>query len=353
MARRSSSQSRPDKLRDAFAADLPTEQTALMAATQRPVAEAAFSEPTGPPAWKRLPSWTVLATGDKAAGTDVIRSQAERAGATITEIEGSHVIMISQPQAVTDVILARSRRSAAPGGTLVGQTAGSSTRQEDDCDKHADEQRGAESIVWTRQPDRGGGIERRVRRRRPRLMAPAVVLLHGWPYDIHSYERVTPLLAADGYRVIVPYLRGHGTTRFLSEGTVRNGEQAVLAVDAIALLDALGIKMAIVAGFDWGARSADIVAALWPERVSGLVSVSGYLIGSQEAGRLAPVAAGRAAMVVPVLLRHRTWPGRLREVPPASSPGSSGERRHRSGISMRRPSTAAQHRSIIRITSRS
>jgi pimeloyl-ACP methyl ester carboxylesterase len=95
----------PDKSRDAFAADLPAEQTALMAATQRPVAEAAFSELTGTPAWKRLPSWTVLATGDKAAGADVIRSQAERAGATITEVEGSHVIMISQPQAVTDVIL--------------------------------------------------------------------------------------------------------------------------------------------------------------------------------------------------------------------------------------------------------
>jgi pimeloyl-ACP methyl ester carboxylesterase len=95
-----------DKINDAFAADLPPEQTVLMAATQRPVAEAAFSEPTGPPAWKRLPSWTVLATADKAAGTDVIRSQAERAGATITEVAGSHVIMISQPQAVTDVILA-------------------------------------------------------------------------------------------------------------------------------------------------------------------------------------------------------------------------------------------------------
>jgi pimeloyl-ACP methyl ester carboxylesterase len=116
--------------------------------------------------------------------------------------------------------------------------------------------------------------------------APAVVLLHGWPYDIHSYEQVTPRLAADGYRVIVPYLRGYGTTRFLSEATVRNGEQAALAVDAIALLDALGIEMAIVAGFDWGARSADIVAAVWPERVTGLVSVSGYLIGSQEAGKL-------------------------------------------------------------------
>jgi pimeloyl-ACP methyl ester carboxylesterase len=95
----------PTKLHDAFAADLPTEQTALMAATQRPVAEAAFSEPSGPPAWKRLPSWTVLSTGDKAAGTDVIRSQAERAGATITEVEGSHVIMISRSEAVTDVIV--------------------------------------------------------------------------------------------------------------------------------------------------------------------------------------------------------------------------------------------------------
>jgi pimeloyl-ACP methyl ester carboxylesterase len=95
----------PDKIHEAFAADLPPEQTALMAATQRPVAEAAFSEPSGPPAWKRLPSWTVVATGDKAAGTDVIRAQAERAGATITEVEGSHVIMISQPQAVTDVIV--------------------------------------------------------------------------------------------------------------------------------------------------------------------------------------------------------------------------------------------------------
>jgi pimeloyl-ACP methyl ester carboxylesterase len=95
----------PDKIHEAFAADLPAEQTALMAATQRPVAEAAFSEPSGPPAWKRLPSWTVVATGDKAAGTDVIRSQAERAGAAITEVEGSHVIMISQPQAVTEVIV--------------------------------------------------------------------------------------------------------------------------------------------------------------------------------------------------------------------------------------------------------
>jgi pimeloyl-ACP methyl ester carboxylesterase len=115
---------------------------------------------------------------------------------------------------------------------------------------------------------------------------PAVILLHGWPYDIHSYVDVAPLLAAEGYKVIVPYLRGYGTTRFLSDETLRNGEQAALALDAVSLMDALGIDTAIVAGFDWGARTADIVAALWPERCRGIVSVSGYLIGSQEAGRL-------------------------------------------------------------------
>ena len=115
---------------------------------------------------------------------------------------------------------------------------------------------------------------------------PAVVLLHGWPYDIHSYADVVPLLTAARHRVIVPYLRGFGTTRFLSGETVRNGEQAALALDTIALMDALGIETAVVAGFDWGARSADIVAALWPDRCRGLVSVSGYLIGSQAAGKL-------------------------------------------------------------------
>jgi len=114
----------------------------------------------------------------------------------------------------------------------------------------------------------------------------AVILLHGWPYDIHSYVDVAQLLAGQGYRVIVPHLRGYGTTRFLSEQTVRNGQQSVVAVDAIALMDALDIDRAIVAGFDWGARTADIVAALWPERCKGLVSVSGYLIGSQAVGKL-------------------------------------------------------------------
>ena len=112
---------------------------------------------------------------------------------------------------------------------------------------------------------------------------PAVILLHGWPYDIHSYADAAPMLASAGYRVIVPYLRGYGTTRFLSDNTVRNGQQAALAVDTIALMDALGLRRPIVAGFDWGARTADIVAALWPDRCKALVSVSGYLIGSQAA----------------------------------------------------------------------
>ena len=115
---------------------------------------------------------------------------------------------------------------------------------------------------------------------------PAVILLHGWPYDIHSYADVAPLLAAQGYRVIIPYLRGYGTTRFLAEDTFRNGQQSVLAVDAVALMDALGIEQAVLAGFDWGARTAGVVAALWPGRCRALVSVSGYLIGSQKAGQL-------------------------------------------------------------------
>ena len=112
---------------------------------------------------------------------------------------------------------------------------------------------------------------------------PAVLLLHGWPYDIHSFAEVTPVLAAAGYRVIVPFIRGYGTTRFLSADTVRNGQQAAVAADVTALMDALGIQAAILAGFDWGARSANVVAALWPDRCKALVSVSGYLIGSQGA----------------------------------------------------------------------
>jgi pimeloyl-ACP methyl ester carboxylesterase len=114
----------------------------------------------------------------------------------------------------------------------------------------------------------------------------AVLLLHGWPYDIHSFVEVAPLLASKGYRIIVPYLRGYGTTRFLSSDTFRNGQPAAVALDIVAFLDALRIQKPIIAGFDWGGRTADIIAALWPERCKGLVSVSGYLIGSQEAGKL-------------------------------------------------------------------
>ena len=114
----------------------------------------------------------------------------------------------------------------------------------------------------------------------------AVILLHGWPYDIHSYVDVAPMLAKAGHRVIVPYLRGYGTTRFLSSNTFRNGQQSVVAVDIIALMDALKISKAIIGGFDWGARTANIIAALWPERCKALVSVSGYLIGSQQAGKV-------------------------------------------------------------------
>jgi pimeloyl-ACP methyl ester carboxylesterase len=115
---------------------------------------------------------------------------------------------------------------------------------------------------------------------------PAVILLHGWPYDIYAFVDVAPLLAQAGYRVIVPYVRGYGTTRFLTSDAFRNGQPSALALDLIALMDALKIEKAVLAGFDWGARTADIVAALWPERVKALVSVSGYLIGSQQAGKM-------------------------------------------------------------------
>ncbi|MET7968589.1 alpha/beta hydrolase [Micromonospora sp. NPDC005305] len=114
---------------------------------------------------------------------------------------------------------------------------------------------------------------------------PVVLLLHGWPYDIHSFAEVVPRLTAAGHRVPVPHLRGYGTTRFRSDDTMRNGQPAALASDAVALMDALGVQKATLAGFDWGARTADIIAALWPERCQGLVSVSGYLIAGQESGR--------------------------------------------------------------------
>jgi pimeloyl-ACP methyl ester carboxylesterase len=115
---------------------------------------------------------------------------------------------------------------------------------------------------------------------------PPVILLHGWPYDIYSFVDVAPSLASAGYRVIIPYVRGYGATRFLSSETFRNGQPSALAVDTVAFIDALKIKQAILAGFDWGARTANIIAALWPERCKAMVSVSGYLIGSQESGKI-------------------------------------------------------------------
>jgi len=115
---------------------------------------------------------------------------------------------------------------------------------------------------------------------------PVVILLHGWPYDIYSFVDVAPLLASAGYRVIVPFVRGYGTTRFLSSGTFRNGQPSAVATDTIAFMDALKIEQPILAGFDWGARTANIIAALWPQRCKAMVSVSGYLIGSQESGKI-------------------------------------------------------------------
>src|SRR5262249_33325794 len=131
-----------------------------------------------------------------------------------------------------------------------------------------------------------------------------VILLHGWPYDMHSYVDVAPVLAAAGYRVIVPSLRGYGTTRFLATATPRNGQQAVLAVDILALLEALNIAQAILAGYDWGARTANIIAALWPERCQAMVSVSGSLDREPGHQQEAAAAQGRARLMVPMLFRH-------------------------------------------------
>ena len=144
---------------------------------------------------------------------------------------------------------------------------------------------------------------------------PAVILLHGWPYDIHSYVDVAPLLASAGYRVIVPYLRGYGTTRFLSSETVRNGQQSVVALDVIALMDALKIEKATIAGFDWGARTAEHHRGALARALQG-AGLRQRLSDRQPGSRQDAVAAeGRAAMVVPILFCHRTRPGRLRQIP--------------------------------------
>ena len=180
----------------------------------------------------------------------------------------------------------------------------------------------------------------------------AVILLHGWPYDIHSYVDVAPLLASAGYRVIVPYLRGYGTTRFLSDDTLRNGQQSVLAVDVIALMDALKIEKAIIAGFDWGARTADIVAALWPERCKALVSVSGYLIGNQKSGRF-HCRQRRSSNGGTSITSPRSADGLATTNTGTTSRSSFGGLLRRSGASTTPRSNAAQPPSTTPITSTS
>ena len=181
---------------------------------------------------------------------------------------------------------------------------------------------------------------------------PAVILLHGWPYDIHTYVDVAPLLAAAGYRVIVPHLRGYGTTRFLSAETFRNGQQSVFAVDIIALMDALRIEKAIIGGCDWGARTANILAALWPERCKAMVSVSGYLIGNREPTRCRcrrrPSSNGGTNITLP-----RNAAGPATTSTGMISRSSSGSSLRRNGTSTMPPSSAAPRPSTIRITSAS
>lgn len=169
---------------------------------------------------------------------------------------------------------------------------------------------------------------------------PVAILLHGWPYDIHAFVDVAPRLAAAGYRVIVPYLRGYGGTRFLSAITARNGQQGAVAQDIIALMDALGIRQAVLGAFDWGARTACIMAAIWPERVSGLVSVSGYLIGNPR-----PMPSPRRLLPNTPGGTSPTWPstGAATAMPPTPPPSTalSGSRPHPNGSLTMPPTSAA------------
>ena len=256
----------PALLREAFAADLPEEQTALMAATQRPIAAAAFSDASGPPAWKKLPSWAVVATGDKAAGADVVRSMAQRAGADIVEVEGSHVIMISQPQAVTDHILKAAR--------AVEQTPGDQHEPGDEASPFGalkQAEAGDLSVGYAEAGPADG---------------PAVLLLHGWPYDIHSFAEVTPVLASAGYRVIVPYLRGYGTTRFLfRDGTTERPASPPWRPTPSRSWTLSASERRSSAGSTGERGRPTSSPPCGPDRCRAMVSVSGYLIGSQAAGQ--------------------------------------------------------------------
>ena len=180
-----------------------------------------------------------------------------------------------------------------------------------------------------------------------------VILLHGWPYDIHSFVDVAPLLASAGYRVIVPYLRGYGTTRFLSNDTFRNGQPAAIAVDIITMMDALKIPKATVGGFDWGARTANIMAALWPERCAAMVSVSGYLIGSQAGGKTAIAGRRPSSNGGTNITSPQNEAVKVMTDTDTTSRSSFGSLHRRNGTSTTRRSIAARHRSTIQTTSQS
>ena len=175
--------------------------------------------------------------------------------------------------------------AAAQLGTLASANAQSSNAESDDTTAALPAQAGTHTSFPSLKQIDAGLLNIGYAEAGP-ANGQAVILLHGWPYDIHSYVDVAPILAAAGYRVIVPYLRGYGSTTFLSSETFRNGQQSVVALDIIALMDALKIDKAILGGFDWGARTVDIIAVLWPERCKAIVSVSGYLIGSPAANKM-------------------------------------------------------------------
>jgi pimeloyl-ACP methyl ester carboxylesterase len=178
---------------------------------------------------------------------------------------------------------------------------------------------------------------------------PAVILLHGWPYDIYSFVDVAPVLAAAGYHVIVPWLRGYGSTTFLSSDTMRNAQQSAVGLDILALMDALRIQTAIVGGFDWGARTADVMATLWPERCKGIVSVSGYLIRTPAGIRRRCHRSLRFCFGINIISRHR-WAKPAMQRTSINSTNSSGTRHRRNGISTMPPMSVRRQHLRIRIT---
>ena len=279
---------------DVFAADLPAAETRLLAAAQKPVAASVFGASVPEAAWRTIPSWYVVAQEDRAINPELERFYAQRANARTTGDPGQPC-RLRLPRSAGRARNRRRRERRRPVRRDVN---------DDPSDPGRRSFIGAAAALavgqlgFTARPSKAGepampnagfgplkqvdaGLLSQAYAEAGPADGPPVILLHGWPYDIYSFVEVAPILARRGFRVIIPYLRGFGPTRFHSAETPRNGQPAALAMDVIALMDALGIRSAILGGFDWGARTADIVAALRPERVNGLVSVSGYLIGSQ------------------------------------------------------------------------